>query len=276
MDLVLRPIPKDLLDSVAAAPDVLRELHELCGGAPDEVQLYCHHMYRSVEDGLSPRRTLSPQVFREVLRAYRSNTPANVDAVLNGIERLPDKLLFESRWLSRRNLTLEENIRVSVLAREINRHRTLSSDERTEVASELTDGYRKLFEARITETDNCIRLAGAPHTAGFWKSFVKVERGKRWSWNDYSFAQNLQQPITKAIGRACDAVALIETRFRDNAVQALLPLRTGKAVTDVDEGMSEMILSALVAHEKKGNTCCGRNFSSGFACGPANNSSQNA
>jgi len=251
MDLVLRPIPKDLLDSVAVEPEVLRELHKLCGGAPDEIQLYCHHMYRSVEDGLSPRMTLSPQVFREVLRAYRSNTPANVDAVLNGIERLPDKLLFESRWLSRRNLTLEENIRVAVLTREIYRDKTISSDERTEVVSELTNGYRKLFEAGITETDNCIRLAGAPHTAGFWKSFVKVERGKPWSWNDDSFARNLQQPITNAIARACDAVGLITTRFRDNAVEALLALREGKAVPDVDEGMSEMVLSALVGREKE-------------------------
>ena len=100
MELVLHPIPKDLFDAVAPEPDVLRELHELCGGAPDEVQLYCHHMYRSVEDGSSARMALSPQVFREVLREYRSNTPSNVDAVLNAIERLPDKLLFESKWLS--------------------------------------------------------------------------------------------------------------------------------------------------------------------------------
>ena len=146
MELVLRPIPKDLFDAIAPGPEVLRELHELCGGAPDEAQLYCHHMYRCVEDGLSERMDLSPQVFREVLREYRSNTPADVDAVVNAIERLPDKLLFESKWLSRRALTLDENIKVTVLRRELRLNKALSVDEKSEIANELTDGYRKLFD----------------------------------------------------------------------------------------------------------------------------------
>src|SRR3990170_6887089 len=45
----------DLFKTVAPKLGVLQELHQLCGGAPDEIQLYCHHMYRSVEDGSSPR-----------------------------------------------------------------------------------------------------------------------------------------------------------------------------------------------------------------------------
>ena len=251
MDLVLRPIPKELFDVIAPEPNVLKELHQLCGGAPDEVQLYSHHMYRSVEDGSSKRMALSPQVFREVLREYRSNTPANVDAVLNAIERLPDKLLFESRWVSHRNLTLEENIRVSVLIWELKRDKQLSSEERASVASEMTKGYRTLFEAGISELDNCIRLAGAPLSAGFWKSYVEVERGKRWSWDDDSFAENLQQPITWTIGKACGAEARIKIHLGDNAVQALLALRAGTAVTDISESLGEMVLSALVAREKQ-------------------------
>lgn len=254
MELVLHPIPKDLFDAVAPEPDVLQELHELCGGAPDEVQLYCHHMYRGVEDGSSARMALSPQVFREVLREYRSNTPANVDAVLNAIERLPDKLLFESNWLSRRNLTLEENIRVSVLYRELERDKALSAEERAEVAAELTEGYRMLFEAGITEINNCIRLAGAPLTAGFWKSFVEVERGKRWTWDDDSFASNLRHVITLAVGRACGAVGTIDITQGQDAVIALQTLRDGKTPAEFDEGMGEMIVSALVARDHK-STC---------------------
>jgi hypothetical protein len=168
MELVVRPIPKELVETVAPKVSVLRELHDLCSGAPDEIQLYCHHMYRSFEDGSSERMNLSPQVFREVLRAYRSNSSsANVDAVLNAIERLPDKLLFQSKWLSRRCLTLEENIRVSVLIRELKEDQPLSPEERANVASKMTAGYRTLFEAGIIEIDNCIRLSGAPLSAGF-------------------------------------------------------------------------------------------------------------
>lgn len=252
MELVVRPIPKDLFDAIAPRSNALRELHELCGGAPDEIQLYCHHMYRSVEDGSSERMNLSPQVFREVLRAYRSNSSsANVDAVLNAIERLPDKLLFQSKWLSRRSLTLEENIRVSVLIRELKQDQPLSTDEKGQIVSELTAGYRMLFEAGITEIDNCIRLAGAPLSSGFWKSYVEVEKGKRWSWNSDSFAEHLRQPITFAIGKACGAAAHIETHNGDNAKQALGNLRAGIPVKDVDESMAEMIFTAMVARDAK-------------------------
>jgi hypothetical protein len=250
MELVVRPIPKELFETVAPKVEVLQELHELCSGAPDEIQLYCHHMYRSVEDGSSERMNLSPEVFREVLHAYRSNSSsANVDAVLNAIERLPDKLLFQSKWLSRRNLTLEENIRVTVLIRELKQDQPLSPEERTDIASKLTAGYRTLFEAGIIEIDNCIRLSGAPLSAGFWKSYVEVEKGKRWSWDDDSFAENLRQPITHAIGKACGAASHSETHFGDNAKLALSNLRAGKAVKDVDDSMGEMIFTALVARE---------------------------
>jgi hypothetical protein len=250
MELVLHPIPKDM-EAVAPERDVVEELHELCGGAPDEIQLYCHHMYRSVEDGTSVRMALSPSVFREVLREYRTNTPANVEGVLNAIEQLPDKLLYESKWLSRRNLTREENIRITVLRRELRLNKTISVDERSEIARGLAEGYRKLFDAGITEIDNRIRLVGAPLTAGFWKSFVKVERSKRWIWNDDSFADNLGQSIMYAIWRACGAVGQLYLSQAWDAVIALQALREGKVPAEFDEGMAEMIASALFAHDQK-------------------------
>jgi hypothetical protein len=174
-----------------------------------------------------------------------------VDAVLNAIERLPDKLLFQSKWLSRRNLTLEENIRVTVLMRELKQDQPLSPEEKADVASKMTAGYRTLFEAGIIEIDNCIRLSGAPLSAGFWKSYVEVEKGKRWSWDDDSFAENLRQPITRSIGKACGAFAHLETHNGDNAKQALASLRAGKSVKDVDDSMGEMIFTAVVARDPK-------------------------
>ena len=251
VELVLRPIPEELRKDIAPEIDVLMELHDLCGGAPNEVQLYSHHMYRSVEDGSSKKMALSPQVFREVLSAYRSNTPANVDAVLNAIERLPDKLLFESRWVSRRNLTLEENILVSTLKRELERDKPLSPEERSGIVSEMTNGYRTLFEAGISEIDNCIQLAGAPLSAGFWKSYVEVERGKRWLWNDGSFVANLRKPIISAIGQACGA-QLHSIQLGDRAeVQGLLALRAGTAVTDLHDSLSDLVHAAILALNTK-------------------------
>lgn len=249
-DLVLRPISKNISSAIAPKYEMLEELHELCGGAPDEVQLYCHHMYRSVEEGSSRRMNLSPHVFREVLREYRSNTPANVDTVLNAIERLPDKLLYESKWVSRRALTLEENIRVSILRRELQSDKKLSTDERTQIVIKITEGYNQLFEKGIIENNNCIQLIGAPLTSGFWKSFVNVEREKRWSWNDDSFADNLHKTIINKIGRIW-AIGVVYNIGGKDAVTALRVIREGKTHPEFDDGMNEMIVSALFAQESK-------------------------
>lgn len=51
LELVQRRLSKDIAKVIGPKRSTIRELHELCGRAPDEVQLYCHHMYRSVEDG---------------------------------------------------------------------------------------------------------------------------------------------------------------------------------------------------------------------------------
>lgn len=168
---------------------------------------------------------------------------------MKSIERLPDKLLFESRWLARRNLTLQQNVLVSVLGQELELNKALSNDERAKVVRDITEGYRNLFEAGVIETDDSIRLAGAPLTAGFWKSFVEVERGKRWSWDDNSFVEQIQQLIADVIAKTCDAAANVETLIEDNAIKALFALREGKRVTDIDESMTTMISSALIAQD---------------------------
>jgi hypothetical protein len=248
-ELVLRPIPREFRKDIAPSWRVVEELHELCGGAPDEVQLYCHHMYRTVEDGSNKQMSLAPRVFCAVLREYRANSPANVDAIVNAIERLPDKLLFKSSWLSRRNLTLDENIQVSVLRRELQRNKPLSAEERADVTAELTEGYRKLFEAGIIEIDNCIRLAGAPLTAGFWKSFVEVARGKRWTWNDESFGSNIFRSLGASIGKTCGATGQIYPITGKESVLALQSLRDGKTPPEFEESMPEMILSAHFARD---------------------------
>jgi energy-coupling factor transporter ATP-binding protein EcfA2 len=166
MDLVVKPIPKDIAESILPERVVIQELHQLCGGAPDEIQLYCHHMYRAVEDGSSAHLSLSPQVFREVLKEYRSSTPANFDVVLNAIERLPDKLLFKSVWLSRRTLAAEENICVSVLKREIRSGELLTPEKKEEAATVIHAGYRELFDAGSCDSS---RLS-APTTHLIWTS----------------------------------------------------------------------------------------------------------
>jgi len=252
-ELVFHPFPEGTSTEVAPKLGVVQELHKLCGGAPDEVQLYCHHMYRGVEIGSSPQMCLSPQVFREVLREYRSNSFADVGRVVSAIERLPDKLLFQSKWLSRRKLSLDENILVELLTLELKRETPLTSGERASVVTELTEGYRKLFELGITETEKSIQLAGAPLSSGFWKSFVEVERCNRWTWNDRSFGDNLSLPVMQALGKANAVVgSLRPILYAGNTRRALESLREGGSHINSDyDWMREMITSASFALDKK-------------------------
>jgi len=249
-DLVMKPLLNLDLRDIAPSTEMIRELHDLCGGDPAEVQLYCHHMYRSVEDEASTAMSLSPTVFRAVLREYRANSPADVESVLNAIERLPDNLLFQSQWLSRRNLSTVENVRVAILRGELSEDRELDQTERHKIEEIITSGYKRLFDAGITQLDNYVRLAGAPLTSGFWKSYVEAEKGKRWIWDDDSFAEHMRQPVLAAIGRASGSAAHIELRTGDESVASLSTLRSGGRISETVEGMNEMHFAAYFAKEQ--------------------------
>jgi hypothetical protein len=53
MMLVRTPLVNAIRAEIGPELGVIEELHLICGGDPAEAQLYCHHMYRSVEDGSS-------------------------------------------------------------------------------------------------------------------------------------------------------------------------------------------------------------------------------
>lgn len=250
-ELVKRPLTKELYDKIVPGSDFVREMHKLCGGAPDEVQLYCHHMYRFIEEGVSTQMLLSPEVFRAVLHEYRSNSPADIEGVLNAIERLPDKLLYKEKWVSRRTLTLEENIQATIVRKELKLNKALSEDERKKISNELAEGYQELFEAGIIEVNNRIDLVGSPLTAGFWKSFVQVERNQRWVWNDRPFIDFLFAPIIYSIGKYIGALGHLGPFQARDSVKALRLLREGKVPGEFDEGMFDLILAAFMTVEEK-------------------------
>ena len=248
--LVLKPLKTQSIDDVAPDRDHIRELHDLCGGDPSEVQLYCHHMYRMVEQGKAKTMALTPQVFREVLREYRASAPANLETVINAIERLPDKYLFESKWVSRRKVSVDENIRLEILRNELKKSTQLSSEERSGIGWDLKQGYQTLFNAGIIDSESRINLVGTPLTAGYWKSFVEVEKGKRWRWNDKSFGEVLRSMIVVEISTDYKSIAgPYELRQGDDALLALHALRTGEPVSESIDSFPEMMLAGILAHQ---------------------------
>lgn len=250
--LIRIPLKSNTIDDVAPKWDHIRELHELCGGDPSEVQLYCHHMYRMVELGKTKQMALAPQVFREVLREYRASTPSNLESVINSIERLPDMYLFEPKWLSRRNVSFDENLRIEILRSTFKKGIVITSEERSGIGWDLKKGYQALFDAGIIEDENRITLVGTPLTAGYWKSFVEVEKGKRWKWNDESFGEILRTQVTFEIAKHLGLkVRPYELDHGDDALLALQALRNGEPIPEFTDSFPELIVTEIVAHEEE-------------------------
>ena len=246
--LVLKPLKAKNIEVIAPQFQQIEELHELCGGDPSEVQLYCHHMYRKVEEGIIKRMALVPQVFREVLKEYRASAPANLETVFNVIEQLPDKYLFESNYLSRRNISLEENARVEIFQRTINKDAVLSSEERGVITWDVKQGYEALFKAGVIEIGTCIRIVGTPLTAAYWKSFVEVEKGKRWRWDDEPVKAILQRKVTDAIAMTLKCQAgHYELDHGDEAQLALHALRNDEPVPEFRDSFREMLFVGILA-----------------------------
>ncbi|WP_447599972.1 hypothetical protein [Nitrospira sp. Nam80] len=245
--LVTKPLKPSNRKEIAPEYSNIMELHELCGGDPSEVQLYCHHMYRLVEEGKAERMALIPQVFREVLHEYRANATAGLESVINAIEQLPDKYLFKSKWLSRQGINLEQNIEIEILRRALEKGAQLSQEEVNSLTWDLRQGYSTLFNMGITESETQIRLVGSPLTAGYWKSFVELEKDKRWKWSDDSFGELLRHVIAKAISKTIHSRGYFAVSSADEALLALTALRKGEPIPEIKDDFNDMILTGIVA-----------------------------
>lgn len=221
----LRKLAPEERDRVAPVMSVGRELHDLCGGEPSELQLYCHHMYRLVESGVAPRMALQPEVFRAVLREYRANTPTDLDGVLRRIEELPESLLCQTPWLHRHRLGLAENEEVARLRAELKNGCSLSDEAAQAVKSEFAAVYGELHRLGITQGPESLELVGGAFTRGFWKAFVEADKGKRWSWDEADAGVALMRGVLHGIrSHIKPEVAFLITR----------PLDSELSLSDVD------------------------------------------
>lgn len=210
------------------------DLHYLCGGDPTELQTYCHQMYKLVEQGVTNRMQLHPVVFKRVLEAYRASTDENLMKILRAVGELPESLLFESWWLSYRNLTVTEAIQLAVLKMEL-ASGTKQSQESTEgIAQQIRGSYKQLTELGIVEGGDSPKLVGDPVTSGFWKSYVEAEKQQRWVWISHTYAQAVEWEIVHGLTKATKtkSAAVLESPPPD--VNELELLRKGEALDNVD------------------------------------------
>ena len=225
------------LDDTTMHPSVAtaRELHNLCGGDPAELQLYCHHMYTEIESGSTDTMSLQPRVFRRVMREYQEAARPSNDEVFAAIEGLPDSLLFKSRWLRRERISCEQNVEIECLRAELRTGEPLGESEAAKVAVRVRDSYGALHAAGVIASADRFELVGGAVAAGYWKSYVEVERSKRWFWNKKSYAELVTDSVVAALANGTDAVARRTPALADyiDATTALDRLRGGGRVSKV-------------------------------------------
>ena len=223
------------LDDMTMHPSIetAKELHDLCGGDPAELQLYCHHMYTEIESGSTDRMSLQPRVFRRVMREYQATARPSNDDLFSAIEGLPDSLLFESRWLRRERISCEQNVEIECLQTELRAGKPLRESEAAAVATRVRDSYGALHSAGVIASVDRFELVGGAVAAGYWKSYVEVERSERWFWNKAGYAELVTDSVVGALGKETDAVVIRAPALADDvdAITALECFQRGERVS---------------------------------------------
>ena len=223
------------LDDMTMHPSIetARELHDLCGGDPAELQLYCHHMYTEIESGSTDRMSLQPRVFRRVMREYQATVRPSNDDLFSAIEGLPDSLLFESRWLRRERISSEQNVEIECLQTELRAGKPLRESEAAAVATRIRDSYGALHSAGVIASVDRFELVGGAVAAGYWKSYVEVERSERWFWNKAGYAELVTDSVVGALVKETDAVVIRASALADDvdAITALECFQRGERVS---------------------------------------------
>jgi hypothetical protein len=255
----LRELTPEHREKLLANHQLPTELHSVCGGDPSELKIYCHHMYRLVEEGVTDELALLPEVFRAVLHEYRANVPANLDSVFRSIEDLPEAVLCGTPRLRTFNLTLSESVSVTRLGHELRQGATLTQDVPIPAEETLKGVYRELHRRGITESPDSIRLVGGAFTRGFWKAFVKADKGRRWSWDDSAFGPALMVEATVCMNEALAADARVllglhaDLRWEDiDAVASLEMLRSGQLPKQVR--LARLLGERTLAARAKGSS----------------------
>lgn len=257
LELISKPFSdhKEIGDDVLPSEETVIELHELCSGEPQELQLYCHHMYRLVETehenrNQIARMSLRPEVFREVSKAYRATAPQMDDRVLDAVEALPDEILFETAWLRQRRITRQDQIWLQTFSAELQCGVKLQTEAIRRIATNVDSIFAALHRAGISTQPDEVKLAGGALTAGFWKSYAGFQKGARWYWTDETIERATEEAIREVI--ATETAADVMTNVEEDFVQLLDSLRNGQPAADMSaQAVHVLITIARIARRKK-------------------------
>ncbi len=97
-DCIMKPLEriglksKEFLDFETYSD--IREIHDLSGGRPYEIQLICHNLFRRIQDKRAKRMKLNLSVIEEVRKDLETSQDVSVRPILNTIKKLSKDQLF--------------------------------------------------------------------------------------------------------------------------------------------------------------------------------------
>ncbi len=195
-ELIDIAIPNDVSD-ILPSFDTVREVHELTGGDPSELQLYCHHMYKAVQDGVCEEMELHPSVLNSIAKEYRSGSSPEFLRDIEILENLDEKILIDAWWLRLTNITAQESMEIVLIDRGLRNGSKLTEVEIEGVRQEVSESYKALYNSGLSISENTVELKGNPLTASYWKSLAQVKTKKGFSWDDSSKPEIIAQRICK-------------------------------------------------------------------------------
>ncbi len=161
--------------------ETVQELHQLCGGDPSELKLYCHHIYKAIECGELTTFKLSPQVIRRVLDEFRAGATGAVLRDISLIDSLDQQYLV-SRYLMFRQLTAKETAELIIFGTELANRRPMDEAARLKLESAVLQQFSYLHDQGLSEASDCLRFAGDPMSSAYWKSKARSVSNPIFNW----------------------------------------------------------------------------------------------
>ena len=125
--------------------------------------------------------------------------------------------------------------RLNACERSCARGEGLSDNEAAGIRAKVEHSYEALQAAGVIRAADRFELVGGPVAAGYWKSYVEVERGKRWFWSQAGYVETVTNNVVGRLVDGTDAASVRGPGVADDVdvIKALARLRRSEGVGEL-------------------------------------------
>jgi tetratricopeptide (TPR) repeat protein len=242
-ELIVDSLPNipELQPSTATAV----ELHNLTAGDPSELKLFCHHIYRAMEDGETKEFALTPLAIRRVLNEFKAGATGPASEAITKIHKLQDSELLDSPWLGFRSMSAYEAAKVSLFRAEITRGKALTEPQREDVVAVAVNTYQKLHDLGITLGPDRLDLIGDPVASAYWKALAQ-SKGRELNWLFLGFEEMMHMQLGLFLAGEGEHALIVGTPDGPFESRSILTLREGLPAVKAESSDVQHLLEAAI------------------------------